>query len=383
MVNQSGYYIGLMSGTSLDGIDAVIIQLDSDTVSRDKPSHTRLELVASTTQPLPTELREQILQLTQPGDNEIELLGQVDIHFSCLQAKIVNRLLEHSGLKPNQIRAIGSHGQTLRHRPAQQTPFTLQVGDPNTLAEMTGICVVADFRRRDLAAGGQGAPLVPAFHDQLFRHPMRDRAILNIGGMANVTLLPADRSISVIGYDTGPGNVLLDGWIQRHRQQPFDRNGDWCKSGQCNQGLLKQLLTLDYFHQPAPKSTGREQFNLGWLDEQLSQQALPLPPQDVQATLLELTARSIADALQQHRSCPTELYLCGGGAHNQALMQRLRALLPDSQIENTQALGLSPDWVEACAFAWLAHQCLAQLPGNLPAVTGACGERILGGIYPA
>ncbi|WP_421869019.1 anhydro-N-acetylmuramic acid kinase [Motiliproteus sp.] len=381
MSDCSGYFIGLMSGTSLDGIDAVIVRLDSETSAAEQS--TRLALIASTSRPLPTELRQQILQLTQPGNNEIELLGQVDVAFSCLQAEIVNQLLQQSGIKPEQIRAIGSHGQTLRHRPEQSIPFTLQVGDPNTLAELTGICVVADFRRRDLAAGGQGAPLVPAFHAELFHHPEQERAVINIGGMANVTLLPADASSSVIGYDTGPGNVLLDSWIQRHQQQPFDLNGDWAGSGRCDQELLQQLLSLDYFHQPTPKSTGREQFNIDWLDQQLRQQPQPLPPEDVQATLLEFTARTIADALQQHQSGPSQLFVCGGGAHNQLLMERLQNLLPTMTLASTETLGLDPDWVEACAFAWLAQRCLAQLPGNLPAVTGASGERILGGIYPA
>ncbi|RDE18015.1 anhydro-N-acetylmuramic acid kinase [Motiliproteus coralliicola] len=381
MAELSGYFIGLMSGTSLDGIDAVIVRLDSEATAAEQS--TRLELIDSISQPLPTELRQQILQLTQPGDNEIELLGQVDVAFSRLQAEIVNQLLQQSGIKPEQIRAIGSHGQTLRHRPEQPIPFTLQVGDPNTLAEATGICVVADVRRRDLAAGGQGAPLVPAFHAQLFRHPEHQRAIVNIGGMANVTLLPADASSPVIGYDTGPGNVLLDSWIQRHQQQPFDRNGDWAGSGRCDQQLLQQLLSLDYFRQPAPKSTGREQFNIDWLDQQLSLQSLSLRPEDVQATLLEFSARTIADALQQHQPGPSQLFVCGGGAHNQLLMLRLQNLLPKITLSSTATLGLEPDWVEACAFAWLAQRCLAQLPGNLPAVTGARGERILGGIYPA
>ncbi|MEH6471602.1 MAG: anhydro-N-acetylmuramic acid kinase [Halopseudomonas sp.] len=373
MTPTTGYYIGLMSGTSLDGIDAVIVNF--------KPQ--QIELLASCSQPIPTELKQTLLSLTQPGDNEIEQLGRADIQFSQLQAQIVNDLLQQSGLQPDQILAIGSHGQTIRHRPNGNTPFSLQIGDPNTLAELTGITVTADFRRRDLAAGGQGAPLVPAFHAQLFGSDRVDRVIVNIGGMANITLLPKDKSIQTIGYDTGPGNILIDSWIRRHQQLAYDSCGDWARQGQINKPLLEQLLQLEYFDQTPPKSTGREQFNLNWIEQQLTTQANPVGGVDVQATLTELTARSIADAIRQHDLDNPELYICGGGAHNDFLLERLQAQLGGTTIAKTDTLGLPADWVEACAFAWLAQRCLEGLPGNLPAVTGASGNRILGAIYQA
>ncbi len=365
------YFIGLMSGTSLDGIDAVIVDLSS------KP----LKLVASITQPLPAKLRQTLLTLTQPGHDEIEQLGRADIEFSRLQAQIVHQLLQQTNLHPDQIRAIGSHGQTIRHRPDGSAPFSLQIGDPNTLAELTGICVAADFRRRDLAAGGQGAPLVPAFHAEQFHSDKVDRIILNLGGIANVTLLPRDPRKTVLGYDTGPANVLLDGWINQQQQLEYDRNGQWGASGQVNQPLLTQLLQLEYFQLPPPKSTGREQFNPNWLEQQLTALDNEISAVDIQATLAELTVETIATAIDQHRLIDAEIYLCGGGAHNRHLLQRLQARLAPFTLTSTEALGLSADWVEACAFAWLAQRCLHRLPGNLPDVTGARGERVLGGLY--
>ncbi|MEH6649154.1 MAG: anhydro-N-acetylmuramic acid kinase [Motiliproteus sp.] len=368
-----GYYIGLMSGTSLDGVDAVIVDLSS------KP----LKLIASNTRPLPIALRQALLTLTQPGDNEIDRLGVADIEFSRYQADIVNQLLLDSRIKPEQIRAIGSHGQTIRHRPSGSTPFTLQIGDPNTLAELAGITVAADFRRRDIAVGGQGAPLVPAFHAQLFRSTEVDRIILNLGGIANVTLLPKDQSAKVLGYDTGPANVLIDSWITHHQARQYDSNGDWAASGNINQALLQQLLQLDYFDQTPPKSTGREQFNLDWIDQQLAIFEQTLSPVDVQATLTELTVQTVASAIKKHRYDHTEIYLCGGGTHNRLLLERLKTELSPFKVDTTQALGLAPDWVEACAFGWLAQRCIERLSGNLPDVTGAHSERILGGLYPA
>ena len=370
---ESGYYIGLMSGTSLDGVDAVVVDLSS------KP----LKLIASSTQPLPATLRHALLTLTQPGNNEIDQLGVADIEFSRYQADMVNQLLLNNGIKSEQIQAIGSHGQTIRHRPEGDTPFTLQIGDPNTLAELTGITVAADFRRRDIAVGGQGAPLVPAFHAQLFRSNKVDRIILNLGGIANVTLLPKDPTVKVIGYDTGPANVLIDSWIARHQSQPYDRNGDWAASGKIDTKLLQQLLTLDYFDQATPKSTGRELFNLDWVDQQLALFGQALSPVDVQATLTELTVQTVASAIKKHRCDHAEIYLCGGGAHNRQLLERLSTELSPFEVSTTEALGLAPDWVEACAFGWLAQRCIERLSGNLPEVTGAHSERILGGLYPA
>lgn len=361
-----------MSGTSLDGIDAVIVDLHTSPI----------KLIASLSRPLPARLRQTLLTLTQPGDNEIEQLGLVDVEFSRFQALVVNELLQQAKLRPDQIQAIGSHGQTLRHRPEGSTPFSLQIGDPNTLAELTHICVAADFRRRDLAAGGQGAPLVPAFHAELFRSTETDRIIINLGGIANVTLLPQDTALDVLGYDTGPANMLLDSWIDRHQHKAYDRHGQWAASGQLNHPLLHQLLQLDYFQLTPPKSTGREQFNLDWLDQQLAQVDNQPSSVDIQATLVELTVETVAAALAKHSFNQVEIYLCGGGSHNDFLVERLRARLAPFKVGTTDALGLPADWVEACAFAWLAQRCLLRLSGNLPEVTGASGPRILGGLYP-
>ena len=371
MVPANRYYIGLMSGTSLDGLDAVIVDFDEQPV----------RLLASASRPIPEALKRSLLTLTQPGDNEIEQLGRADIQLSRLQAQLVNDLLAQSNLTPAQITAIGSHGQTIRHRPSGDTPFSLQIGDPNTLAELTGITVAADFRRRDLAAGGQGAPLVPAFHADLFRIGSANRVILNIGGMANITLLLKNSNAPIIGFDTGPGNILIDSWIYRHQQQGFDLSGAWGRSGRIDAQLLNRLLEHEFFEQAPPKSTGREQFNLSWIDQQLSALGHPIAHADVQATLTELTARSIAEAILNQNIDDAEVYVCGGGAHNDYLLERLERHLGKLSLTTTDTLGLPADWVEACAFAWLAKRCLSQLSGNLPSVTGARGERILGGIY--
>ncbi len=366
---SEGIFIGLMSGTSLDGIDAVAVRF--------APA---FELLGTHSEPLPPTLRAEILALCQPGDNEIERLAALDPALGRLFATAANQLLQRSGLKADQVSAIGSHGQTVRHRPGRH--YSLQIGDPNLIAELTGITTIADFRRRDMAAGGQGAPLVPAFHAALFRCSRQDRVLLNIGGMANLTWLPADHNIAVRGFDTGPGNVLLDGWIAHHRGLAYDAGGDWARSGQVIPELLQRMLALPFFQAPPPKSTGREQFNLAWLQQQLAQLGRHCDAADVQATLLELTARSAADAIRQQAAAEQlGVYLCGGGSHNGALRQRLAALLQPASVETTCALGLDPDWVEAVAFAWLACRTRAQQCGNLPAVTGASGPRILGGIY--
>ncbi|MCV6588826.1 MAG: anhydro-N-acetylmuramic acid kinase [Marinobacterium sp.] len=368
-------YIGLMSGTSLDSIDAVAVDICAD----------HCTLLAADNYTLPMELRQQILQLSQPGNHEIDRMGQLDIELGKLFAKCCNQLIEEQSIDRAHIRAIGSHGQTIRHRPGKQQPgFTLQIGDPNTVAEHTGLTTVADFRRRDMAAGGQGAPLVPAFHQDLFRTPAHNRMLINIGGMSNITVLPARANITTTGYDTGPGNVLMDSWIKLQQGQTYDHNGQWASSGTVNQSLLDQLLSLPWLELPPPRSTGREQFNLEWLQHQLVQLSSSVMPADVQATLLEYTARTISDAIQQHDQWSQyEFYLCGGGAHNQALKQRLNTLLAPAKVETTSALGLDPDWIEAMAFAWLAWRTMEGLSGNLSTVTGASGERILGAIWPA
>lgn len=365
-------YIGLMSGTSLDAIDAVIVDLEK----------AEPRLLSHLAYPLTAPLQKEILALNTPASsNELDRSCQLDRELGISFATAVDTLLKQANIAAQQIKAIGSHGQTIRHQPDLEKPYSLQIGDPNTIAEFTGITAVADFRRRDIAAGGQGAPLVPAFHQALFAHPDKTRAIINIGGMANISYLQGGKNKALQGFDTGPGNCLMDAWIQRHQGLNYDQNGNWASQGQPNQALLTRLLEHPFFQQPPPKSTGRESFHLEWLQQEL--QALPeIPTADVQATLSELSSLSIANAIQAFAPAD-EVYLCGGGVHNQILVQRLQQLLPKQIITSTETLGLAPDWVEACAFAWLAKQCLQQQAGNHPAVTGAEGFRILGGIYPA
>lgn len=357
-----------MSGTSLDGVDAVLAEIGS--AGRIRILHTRYL-------PYSDRLRSQLLALHTPQPDEIHLAACAANTLAHLYAEAVSGLLER--IDPATIHAIGCHGQTLRHRPADG--YTLQIGNAALLAELTGITVVADFRSRDIAAGGQGAPLVPAFHAQTLHHPEIHRVIANIGGIANITDLPANGSVR--GWDTGPGNMLLDSWIDRHRGVRYDRDGAWATSGTAHAGLLAALADHPYLQSPAPKSAGREQFNLAWLDNLLTRLGYAIEPADVQATLLEFTARSLADAVSRECAGAQEFYVCGGGANNGALMQRIGARLPNLRVATTSALGIDPDWVEALAFAWLARQALHHEPGNLPAVTGASGPRVLGAIYPA
>ncbi len=357
-----------MSGTSLDGIDAVLAEIGPTGQPRLLNTHYL---------PYPDSLRAQLLALHTPQADEIHLAACVANELARLYAEAVSALLD--GFARDSVRAIGCHGQTLRHRPADG--YTLQIGNAALLAELSGIAVVADFRSRDIAAGGQGAPLVPAFHAQVLQRPGIHRVIANIGGIANVTDLPPDGTVR--GWDTGPGNMLLDAWIKRHRGDHYDRDGAWAASGSVHPGLLAALTEHPYLQCPPPKSAGREQFNLEWLDAALAQLGSDINPADVQATLLELTATSLASEVNRECGGVQALYVCGGGAHNGALMQRVREHLPGAQIATTAALGIDPDWVEALAFAWLARQTLHHAPGNLPAVTGARGERILGAIYPA
>lgn len=351
----SDIYIGLMSGTSLDGIDVAAIDFSQN-----------LTIMATHSEAIPDSLKKKILQLTQPNPNELDLMGKVDIELGKLFAKATNTLLQNAKLSKEQIQAIGSHGQTIRHRP--EFGFTLQIGDANVIAEHTGITTVADFRRRDMAANGQGAPLVPAFHNAVLHNPLQDRILLNIGGMANITYLPADKSTNILGFDTGPGNVLMDAWIQQNRGLSYDNDGKWAQSGNCNPELLKKLLTLPYFQEAPPKSTGREQFHLDWLLKQLN--GFALSPEDTQATLLELTATSIVNAIQNHVfSHSFELFVCGGGSRNSILMERLIQLLPNHNVRTTNTVGIDADWMEAAAFAWLAKRCIEGKTGNNTAVT--------------
>jgi len=360
-------YIGLMSGTSLDGIDAVLAEFP--------PSGVRL--IATRKHPLPEPFRQQLMELHRQGQAvSLQRIGELDQTFGELQVAACSELCRQAGFAMTSVSAIGAHGLTLWHAPDSRHPFSWQIGDPNVIAERTGLTTVADFRRRDLAAGGQGAPLVPAFHAARFRSTEENRAILNLGGIANLTLLPKDPALPVRGFDTGPGNGLMDAWISRHRQTAFDRNGDWAAAGSMTKALLEKLLSDEYFARDIPKSTGKEYFNFTWLCRQLGGET----PVDVQATLAELTAASIAHAVARWAPDTERLLVCGGGTHNVHLMQRLAALtgLP---VDSTAVHGLDPDWVEATAFAWLAKQTLTHQPGNIPEVTGARGARILGGIY--
>jgi len=365
------FYIGLMSGTSADGIDAALVEFAPEP-----------KLHASHFLPFPAELRQRTVDLASgnyAGDS-IDAVGALDTELGECFARAALGLLEQSGVPAGQIRAIGSHGQTIRHRPQGKFPFSWQIGDPNVIAARTGITVVADFRRRDLALGGQGAPLVPAFHRAMFSDAREDRAVINIGGIANVTLLPAHGG-RVTGFDTGPGNILLDAWSGSQLHQPHDTDGAFAASGQVDAGLLYALMADGYFNAPPPKSTGREYFNAGWLDQHL--EPGKLAPEDVMATLVELTAQSIIDAILHHAVHTDRVLVCGGGTHNSFLMQRLNALFGESRVESTETFGIHPDWVEAMAFAWLARETLASRPGNLPDVTGASAATILGAIYPA
>ncbi|WP_330924617.1 anhydro-N-acetylmuramic acid kinase [Candidatus Sororendozoicomonas aggregata] len=361
-------YIGLMSGTSLDAIDAVLVSFNKDSI----------RLLANHCAPINDKLRHSIIDLCSPSDNEIEQLALVDTEFAELSAKAVNELLFMSGEKPEGIRAIGSHGQTIRHLPDKG--YTLQVGDPNLIAELTQITVVADFRRRDMAAGGQGAPLVPAFHQAVFSSTRESRAIVNIGGMSNISVLPDGSKKTVTGFDTGPGNVLLDYWCQKHKGVPFDRGGAWAASGSSHQQLLNSMMRESFFQASPPKSTGRELFNPDWLACQLEHFS-DLSQADVQSTLCQLTVETIARAVREFAPHTRSLFVCGGGARNKALMAGLASALKGIPVSTSQVLGIEPEWVEAMAFAWLAKQRLFAEPGNLPAVTGAKGERVLGGVY--
>lgn len=365
------HYIGLMSGTSVDGIDAALVAIDAP---------NRFKLIATHQHPIPPETRQRIQALMQAGADELDRAGTLDIELGGLFAQAATRVREQAKLGPRDIRAIGSHGQTIRHAPQARHPYTLQIGNASVIAEATGITTVADFRARDVAAGGQGAPLVPAFHQWLFQKTGTHRAIVNIGGIANFTYLPADPSQPVIGFDTGPGNTLLDRWIEKHRGQAYDQDGRWAAGGKLSSTLLTILLADPYFARQPPKSAGRDYFHLAWLEQYLRQAGDRLAPQDVQATLVEFSARTLAQALAQLPRLD-EVYLCGGGTHNSALAVALKHRLGNVPLATTEALGLAPDWVEAAAFAWLAHQTLEGLPGNLPSVTGAKRAVILGGIY--
>ena len=359
------YYIGLISGTSMDGIDAALVQFEE----------TSVDVIKTHEHSYPVQLREQLLLATRdPGACTVDDVGQLDRWVGECFRDAANGLLEGSGVDATRIAAIGSHGQTIRHRPDAAHPFTLQIGDPSIIAKGTGIRTVADFRRADMALGGQGAPLTPAFHEWLLNKPGLDQVVLNIGGIANITVLRGDAA-DTTGFDTGPGNTLLDAWISKHLQKPFDGDGQWAGQGKVDANLLAGLLSDPYFAASPPKSTGFEYFNIPWLE---AADLSACEPVDVQATLSALTADSVAAAIHQYGGEPSSVLVCGGGAHNSDLLQRLRTALPGINIKTTESAGLDPDWVEAVAFAWLAMRNLQNLPGNLPSVTGASHAAILG-----
>lgn len=375
------YYLGLMSGTSADGIDVALMRFESD------DANARGVLVYGMSCPWDEALRTRLIALGQGGDcTSLDELGTLDVRVAQAFAEAALQLLTQAGVAPTQVRALGSHGQTVRHRPAGAAgdgrwPFTMQLGDGNLIAERTGIVTVADFRRRDVAAGGHGAPLLPALHAALLRTADQTRAVLNLGGIANLTLLPpAASNAPVRGFDTGPANALLDAWCQRHRAAAFDAGGAFAASGRVDPTLLARLLAEPWFALPPPKSSGREQFHLGWVTAQLRGDETP---HDVQATLLELTAASVADALRTHQPGTQRLLVCGGGVRNPLLLQRIAARLPGVEVESTAAHGVDPELIEAMGFAWLARERLAGRPGNLPEVTGARGPRVLGALYPS
>jgi anhydro-N-acetylmuramic acid kinase len=375
-------FIGLMSGTSVDSIDAALIEC----TQQEGDQRQTVRLLSTHNEAIDAATREQILCLCQSGPAEIERMGRLDRQLGSLFARASQQLLAQAKIEPHQVSAIGCHGQTIRHRPPDQThpeeeAFTCQIGDPNTIAELTGITTVADFRRRDIAAGGQGAPLVPRFHQAAFAREDHPRAIVNIGGMANITLLQGHHLVA--GYDTGPGNVLLDAWIEKIRGVNYDRDGRWASQGSVNQRLLQSCLAHPFFQLSPPKSTGREAFNLTWLQQMVQACDANPPPEDVQATALELSAQTISHCLLHSEITPQAVYVCGGGAFNKRLMQRLSERLAPIPVNSTAQLGIAPDWVEACAFAWLARQTLRGSTGNSPLVTGAREPRILGGIFPA
>ena len=357
-----------MSGTSLDGIDVALADFDA---ASPLLSHTFYL-------PYPEKLRSQLKELHFPGHDELHRAATLGNQLADHYAHAVAGLLSESGIKPQEVVAIGCHGQTVRHCPQAGAGYTIQLCNSPLLVELTGIRVVSDFRNRDIAAGGQGAPLVPAFHQALFADPHRHRVIVNIGGISNLTDLP--RTGDVIGFDCGPGNAMMDEWCARHTGKAYDEGGMWAATGKMSPVLLEKLLALPFFSLPPPKSVSRELFSTTWLEGYLKGDESPA---DVQATLLELTVHGIARAILDYCGDAAEIYLCGGGARNGTLVACLQAVLPGKKVALTDSLGVDADWLEAFAFAWLARQVIIGLPGNIPSVTGAKGARLLGAIYPA
>ena len=374
------HFIGLMSGTSLDGADGVLVDFSGDI----------MRVVASASEPFTDSFRAELLALNAPTHDELHRAAQAGTQLAAVYARVVHQLREQvarQGISATQIEAIGAHGQTVRHLPkrtsdeASGAGYTIQLNNPSLLAELTGIAVVADFRGRDVAAGGQGAPLVPAFHQSIFGRADAAVTVLNLGGIANLSVLPSDGETEILGFDCGPGNALMDAWCQQHTGQPFDASGAWAASGKLLPALLASLLEEAYFSAPPPKSTGRDLFSLEWLAAKLGPFSAERP-QDIQNTLTELTASAAISSVASYGQDSVELVVCGGGAFNTHLMERLQAGLPSMRVRSSDAHGLPPLQVEAAAFAWLARQAVRRQPGNLASVTGAAGPRVLGAIYP-
>jgi len=371
---DNGYYIGIMSGTSMDGVDAALVRFGTNGI-QNTASYLSI--------PFPTDLKLELTGLIHPDwSGTLRYIASLNARLGTLYAETAESLIQKSGIPKNQICAIGNHGQTIWHQPDDEPHFSWQLGDANRISELTGITTIADFRNRDIAAGGEGAPLVPAFHQAVFSHTQQTRIILNIGGIANISLLSPNQD--TLGFDTGPGNSLLDAWCLKNQALPFDENGKWAAQGKVIPTLLDQLMSESYFERNYPKSTGKEFFNLTWLRPYLTAE---MNPADIQATLLEVTAASIARGVQLASDSTgqsiDEVYICGGGSKNLHLMKRLQQILSPATVKKTDILGVDADWVEAIAFAWLARQTLLGLPGNLPSATGASGYRVLGSIYPA
>ena len=365
-------YVGVMSGTSVDGLDVALLEVGDGHAPK---------LLAATTTPFPSALAAALHAFVAPGNDDVDSVGAADAVLGTFIGETVRDCLTKWNVAAAEVRAIGSHGHTIRHRPegVGGERFTMQIGDANRIAEITGIDTVADFRRRDIAAGGEGAPLVPPFHDAMFRHPQRHRFVVNIGGIANVTVLPAG-SERLLGFDTGPGNALLDAWVRHCRREDFDQDGAWAAGGAPVADLLAELRDDPFLAREPPKSTGKETYHLGYIQRACRQRAFAA--QDVQATLSEFTAHSVAEAVQRWGQGAGDVVLCGGGRRNRDLVGRLTRCLPGYNLMRVDDLGFDGDALEAAAFAWLAHRTVNRLPGNAPSATGACGDRVLGAIHP-
>ncbi len=370
---EKGYYIGIMSGTSMDAIDAVLVQFNADGLPNTVACHTLA---------FPTLLKADLTAIIQTSwTGSLRHIASLNATLGSIYAEAAEALIQESGIPKEKIHAIGNHGQTIWHQPDDEPHFSWQLGDANRISELTGVTTVADFRNRDIAAGGEGAPLVPAFHKAVFSHATKNRVILNIGGIANISLVSP--TLDTLGFDTGPGNSLLDSWCLENQNQPYDKGGAWGASGKIIVSLRDELMKDDFFKRGYPKSTGKEHFNLQWLKQHLNSS---MKPEDIQATLVEVTALSITAGInlasKSNKLKVDEVYVCGGGSKNLYLMKRLKELIETAVFEKTDAIGVDSDWVEAIAFAWLARQTMLGLPGNLPSATGATNYRVLGAIYP-